>query len=95
MRRGRPLAGERVVLYVSPGDTGGPATFVAGRRVGGAVDRNRARRILREAWRTLQPVVGDGAGIVWVARPSIRGAKTQDLVTEMRELLQRAGVMAR
>jgi ribonuclease P protein component len=59
------------------------------------VDRNRARRILREAWRTLQPVVGDGAGIVWVARPSIRGAKTQDLVTEMRELLQRAGVMAR
>lgn len=101
------MAGERVVLYVSPGDaggsdatsatgaTGGIPTFVAGRRVGGAVERNRARRILREAWRILEPVVREEVGVVWVARPSIRGAKTQDLVTEMRELLQRAGVRPR
>ncbi len=61
---------------------------MAGRRVGGAVERNRARRILREAWRVVAPQVGDGYDIVLVARSGIRGSKTQDLVAEMTELLR-------
>jgi ribonuclease P protein component len=63
------------------------------KRVGGAVARNRARRILRAAWRSLAPSVTEGVGTVFVARDTIQGAKTQDLEPEMRELLRRAGVM--
>lgn len=63
--------------------------MVASRRVGGAVERNRARRILREAWREVAPMVGDGNDVVIVAREAIRGAKTRDLVAEMTELLRR------
>lgn len=66
--------------------------FVAGRRIGGAVARNRARRVLREAWRALSKETHEGIHVVVVARPGIEGAKTQDLVIEMRELLHRAGV---
>lgn len=80
-----------MVVLVAPGP--GTMAFVAGRRVGGAVPRNRARRILKAAWRELAPRVGDGYDIAFVARGAIRGSKTQDLVAEMEKLLTRAGVM--
>lgn len=72
---------------LAPG-TGGVAV-VAGRRVGGAVQRNRARRILREAWRRTASQAAIGNDVVLVARPAIGGAKTGDLVVEMTELLRR------
>lgn len=76
-----------MVLFVAPGP--GDTAVVATRRVGGAVQRNRARRILREAWRQVLPQVTSGFDTVLVAREAIRGAKTQDLVTEMTQLLRR------
>jgi ribonuclease P protein component len=82
-----------VVAFVALGS--GSAAFVAGRRVGGAVVRNRARRVMRAAWRELVPRVRDGYDVVWVARAAVRGAKRQDLVAEMGELLTRAQVVMR
>jgi ribonuclease P protein component len=76
-----------VILLVAPG-SGGYA-LVAGKKVGGAVQRNRARRILRAALREVAPRGMDGHDIVLVAREGIRGARTQDLITEMTELLGR------
>ncbi len=80
-----------MVAFVAPGR--GEAAFVAGRKVGGAVARNRAKRIMRAAWRELAPRVPGGYDVVWVARSSIRGAKTQDLVPEMERLVRHARVM--
>ena len=82
-----PRHGSRVVMFLAPG-TGGFAA-VATKRVGGAVDRNRARRILRAAWRDIAPEVGTANDVVLVARAGIRGATTQDLVAELTELLRR------
>jgi ribonuclease P protein component len=87
---GRAFHGNRVVLFVAPG--AGKVAFVAGRRVGGAVLRNRARRIMRAAWRELAPTVPDGYDVALVARGSIQGARSRDLVTEVDELLSRARV---
>lgn len=84
-RQGEPLRGKRVVMFVAPGD--GNHAVVAARRVGGAVQRNRARRILREAWRQVSPQVHDASDAVLVAQPAIRGATTHDLVAEMEQLL--------
>ncbi|MGZ8630253.1 MAG: ribonuclease P protein component [Actinomycetota bacterium] len=86
--QGRPRRGTRVVLFLAPGS--GRWAVVAARRVGGAAERNRARRILREAWRQVSPQVTGDFDAVLVARQAIRGATTQDLVSEMSELL-RAG----
>ncbi len=90
---GRSLHSKRVVLFLAPGS--GEVAVVASRRVGGAVQRNRARRILREAWREVAPTAGDGNDVVIVAREAIRGAKTQDLVAEMNELLRREPLVRR
>ncbi len=72
-------------MFLAPG-TGG-AAYVVGRKVGNAVTRNRARRILRAAWFEVAPRIGNGHDAVLVAREAIRGAKTQDLVAEMSQLL--------
>ena len=81
-----------MVAFVAPGQ--GQVAFVAGRRVGGAVVRNRARRIMRAAWRELSLRMRTEYDVAWVARATIRGAKTQDLVAEMDELLTRAQEMS-
>ena len=81
-----------MVVFVALGS--GSVAFVAGRRVGGAVVRNRARRILRATWRELAPPIRDGLDIVLVARSAIRGARTHELVAEVEELLSRARVVA-
>ena len=81
---------DRVVVFLAPGS--GRAAVVASRRVGGAVQRNRARRILREAWAQVSPQVSEGFDAVLVAREAVRGAKTQDLVAEMMNVLRRDGL---
>jgi ribonuclease P protein component len=88
---GRKVEGTRVIVFVAPGS--GTVVFIAGRRVGGAVVRNRARRILKAAWRDVAPRAREGIDIAFVARGAIRGAKTQDVVAEMNEVLTRARVL--
>ena len=77
-----------MVVFVLPGT--GSVAFVAGRRVGGAVSRNRARRILRAAWRELAPRVVAGNDVVVVARASAAGARSSELVAEVERMLVRA-----
>ena len=83
-----------MVLYVVPGSEHVAAAFVAGRRVGGAVERNRARRVLREAWRSLAPTLHRGADVVFVAKRGILRARSSELEAEMRDLLSRSGLVA-
>ena len=73
-------------MFLAPGT--GAVAYVAGRKVGNAVTRNRARRVLRAAWLEVAPRIGNGQDAVLVAREAIRGAKTQDLVAEMTQLLR-------
>jgi ribonuclease P protein component len=94
LEAGRRAAGSRVVLYVRPRPEGLAAAFVAGRRVGGAVQRNRARRVLREAWRAVAPDIDRGADVVFVARRGILHARVRDLEREIRALLVHSNLLA-
>jgi ribonuclease P protein component len=76
-------------VFLAPGT--GVVAAVAGRRVGGAVERNRARRVLRAAWREMGHRIGFAHDVVLVATPAIRGAKTQDLIAEMTRLIEGHG----
>lgn len=75
-----------MVVFIAPGHGG--FAVVASRKVGGAVERNRAKRILRAARREMAFEVTDAIDVVLVAREGIRGVKTQDLVAEMTESLR-------
>jgi RNase P protein component len=49
--------------------------------------------VLREAWRSVAPVVVDDADFVAVARRASASVKSQTVAAEMRELLSKGGVI--
>lgn len=53
--------------------------FVASKKVGNSVCRNRARRLMRESVRTMDYRLKPGYDIILVARNSINGHKCQDV----------------
>lgn len=69
--------------------------FVCGRRFGGAVDRNRCRRIMRAAWAQLLPRVRAGFDVVVIARAPALTATSREAATELEDALQRLGALAR
>lgn len=81
-REGRSHANRFLVLYAFPreeeaeaeGATEGEGMRLGlsvGRKVGGAVDRNKVKRCLREAFWALAEKLPDGYDFVLVARPDI------------------------
>ncbi len=67
----------------------------ASRKVGNAVERNRAKRLLREAARHLYPQFeAAGQDIVLIARPQIVGVKEPAVEEALSTLLDRAGLCA-
>ncbi len=67
--------------------------FITSKRLGNAVTRNRARRILREAARQLHPQLNPGYDIVIVARREIVGQPFFKVDCTMRELARQAGLL--
>ena len=91
--RTRPLRSRRVAIHLAPAAGSPGAAFVVGRKVGGAVVRNRVRRVLREAWRRVLPRFVAPTDAVVRALPGIVGAGTEELAEEVEEMLTRAGVI--
>ena len=92
--RGRKLDGRLVVLYVleAPATSRGVGV-VTSRRIGGAVQRNRARRLLREVYRLNKHKLKPHLQIVMVARIGINGKRYADVEACVLDLLQAAGAL--
>lgn len=67
--------------------------FAAGRSVGGAVVRNRAKRLLREAVRLNLAEIHPGFDCLLIGRQSVAGASFGQVETAVLALLQRAKLL--
>jgi ribonuclease P protein component len=65
----------------------------AGRTVGTAVYRNRAKRLLREAIRPLLPGIATGLDLILIARPGLVSASLEETRRALLSLLQRAQIL--
>ena len=82
-----------VILYRKNGLGYTRTAFVASRKVGNAVTRNRARRLMKEAYRSLETGIAKGYDIIFVARNTINGCKEPEVEKSLRKALAECGLL--
>ena len=93
-RSGKSYAHPLIVLIVQTHDQPRVKLGVtAGRTVGTAISRNRAKRLLREAMRTLIPNIASGFDLILIARPGLVSATLEETCQALLTLLQRAQIL--
>ncbi|MGC9318780.1 MAG: ribonuclease P protein component [Armatimonadota bacterium] len=91
--RWRRMGAVAVGVYHRSDDESTRPAFVAGKAIGTAVRRNRARRRLREAYRLLAEQVQPGADVVLVARERTGSVDFRQLQAEIAEALRAEGLL--
>jgi ribonuclease P protein component len=84
-----------LVLLAAPGpDPAGPTRLavIAGKKIGGAVERNRAKRWFRETFRRQLPYIKQGWDLLLIARPSIGQSEYARVDRAVTDALKRAGL---
>ncbi len=69
--------------------------FIVSKRVGGAVTRNRVKRQLRNAVRTLHPTLAVGHDLIWIARNEIVGQPYSHIEDAVQDLCRMARLIDR
>lgn len=85
-KKGRFSASKYIVIYVKPnGKCFNRLGITAGKKIGNAVCRNRAKRLIRQAYREAEINLPIGIDIVIVARASLCSVKYQELGNYMKK----------
>lgn len=92
-KKGQSIPGKFVILfYKKNGLTYNRRAFLASKKVGKSVQRNRARRLLRENYRIIGEQLPIGYDILFIARNTIEGASCQEVGKSMRTVINKSGL---
>ena len=94
-KKGRSAGDKYVVVFnIINGFEYSRKAFVASKKVGGAVKRNRARRLMKESYRKLEGDIKPGRDILMVARSGITEAGYQEVEASLRKALLKSGLLS-
>lgn len=92
--RGKSYVSPVVVVYVAKNrEKSRRVGITTSKKIGNAVQRNRARRVIREAYRQLMPRIKRGYDLVFVARGRTPFVKSTDVLKALEKQLKAAGVL--
>ena len=93
-KKGRSYVTPGLVAYISKNRLGiNRLGITTGRKLGKAVRRNRAKRIIREAYRHLETRMRPGYDLVFVSRVRTLSMKSTEVQAIMSRMLSGAGVL--
>ena len=82
-----------VILYRKNNLGFSRTAFVSSKKVGNSVKRNRARRLMRESYRSFSESVNKGYDIIFVARNTINEASEKDVQKTMFKAVKSCGLI--
>jgi len=87
--------GERyVVLFLKKNELQyNRIAFLASKKVGKSVERNRARRLMKESYGAIKDNLAKGYDIIFVARKTICGLKCDDVKKSIEAAAKRTGLL--
>jgi len=93
-QQGKTFVHDAIVLGAKPNQFDhNRIAVIAGRSVGGAVQRNLAKRRIRSAYQELIPQVNQGYDLVLIARKPFMDFAYAHLVEALERLLDQAGLL--
>ena len=91
-KKGKSYVSPYFVIYAVKNRRGIRLGITAGKKLGCAVKRNRAKRVITAAFRACLPNIPSGYDFVIVARTRILDIKSTAAAASMRTLLKSAGI---
>jgi len=90
-KKGKSVGQKYIVLFYKKNNLPyNRIAFLASKKVGNSVERNRARRLMKENYRFLKESIKTGYDIIFIARNTIKGKKAYDVEKSMRNALFKA-----
>ena len=91
--RGKSFVSPYIVVYVNKNRTGEKRLGItAGKKIGNAVKRNRAKRVIYAAFRACEELISPGYDFVIVARTRILSAKSTHVARSLEKILDTANI---
>ena len=92
--QGKSKGSKYVVVLYKKNNLGYTRTaFVASKKVGNSVQRNRSRRLMREAFYNFRDRIKEGYDVIFVARNAINDAGEKDVEKAMFGAARACGIM--
>ena len=93
-KKGKSIGSKYVVLfYIKNEKSYIRKAFLASKKVGNSVRRNRARRLMKESYRRFSDNIKEGYDILFIARNNINCVKCKDVEKSIKEVLKKSKLL--